>query len=207
MAFRLESLDDLAFFENKLERNGYRVERVAGADKYELGEAIRFTAPSEHRVELYYDMTIVGNGLPTTNPPPYPDDLLGIHPPRMDHTLLTTPDTPASLHFWQEIMGFRLTEQVVTPEGTPLAIWLERTRTPHDLAFIPGRPGGLHHFAFWLDSWEAIGRARMSWLGPAFRSTPGRHGTESLAAIPFIFSTPLEIETRCLPAATGRIRG
>ena len=106
MAFRLESLDDLPFFENKLERNGCRVERVAGADKYELGEAIRFTAPSEHRVELYYDMTIVGNGLPTTKPPPYPDDLLGIHPPRMDHTLLTTPDTPASLHFWQEVMGF-----------------------------------------------------------------------------------------------------
>jgi catechol 2,3-dioxygenase len=178
MAFRLESLDDLPFFENKLERNGCRVERVGGADKYELGEAIRFTAPSEHRVELYYDMTIVGNGLPTTNPPPYPDGLLGIHPPRMDHTLLTTPDTPASLHFWQEVMGFRLTEQVVTPEGAPLAIWLERTRTPHDLAFIPGRPGGLHHFAFWLDSWEAIGRSAdvLARAGVQIDTGPTRHG-------------------------------
>jgi len=178
MAFRLESSDDLAFFENKLERNGCRVERVASADKYEIKEAIRFTAPSEHRVELYYDMKIVGNGLPTTNPPPYPDDLLGIHPPRMDHTLLTTADTPASLHFWQEIMGFRLTEQVVTPEGIPLAIWLERTRTPHDLAFIPGKPGGLHHFAFWLDSWEEIGHAAdvLARAGVQIDTGPTRHG-------------------------------
>ena len=176
MAFRLESLDDLPFFENKLERNGCRVERVGGADKYELGEAIRFTAPSEHRVELYYDMTIVGNGLPTTNPPPYPDDLLGIHPPRMDHTLLTTPDTPASLHFWQEVMGFRLTEQVVTPEGMPLAIWLERTRTPHDLAFIPGKPGGLTPLCL------LVGQLGSDWTqrgcpGPGRRSN--RHRTDT----------------------------
>ena len=36
---------------------------------------------------------------------------------------------------------------------------MERTHSPHDIAFIPGNPGGLHHFAFWLDSWSEIGRA------------------------------------------------
>jgi catechol 2,3-dioxygenase-like lactoylglutathione lyase family enzyme len=94
MAFRLEDPDDLERFEDKLERNEYRVRRVSAGDEHALGEAIRFTAPSEHQVELYYDMRLVGNGLPTTNPDPYPDGLQGIHPPRMDHTLLSTPDTP-----------------------------------------------------------------------------------------------------------------
>jgi len=70
MAFRLESLDDLAYFENRLEQHGCRVQRVSSGAEHAVGEAIRFTAPSEHRVELYYDMTIVGNGLPGTNPRP-----------------------------------------------------------------------------------------------------------------------------------------
>ena len=83
-------------------------------------------------------MQIVGNGLPIMNPDPYPDDLIGVHPPRLDHALLTTPDTNESLHFWRDVLGFRLTEQVVTPDGTPIAVWLERSHTPHDLALIPG---------------------------------------------------------------------
>jgi len=178
MAFRLESPDDLELFEDKLERNEYRVQRVSMGDEHALGEAIRFTAPSEHRVELYYDMRLVGNGLPLTNPDPYPDGLVGIHPPRMDHTLLTTPETPASFHFWNEIMGFRLTEQVVTPDGTPIAVWMERTHSPHDLAFIPGNPGGMHHFAFWLDDWSEIGRAADVIVrgGSTIDAGPTRHG-------------------------------
>jgi catechol 2,3 dioxygenase len=141
-------------------------------------EAIRFIAPREHQVELYYDMRVVGNGLPTTNPDPYPDGLVGIHPPRMDHTLLTTPDTSASFHFWNEIMGFRLTEQVAAPDGTPIAVWLERTHSPHDLAFIPGNPGGMHHFAFWLDDWSEIGRAADVIVrgGATIDAGPTRHG-------------------------------
>ena len=83
MAFRLESPDDLELFEDKLERNEYRVQRVSMGDEHALGEAIRFTAPSEHRVELYYDMRLVGNGLPLTNPDPYPGRAGG-HPPAAD---------------------------------------------------------------------------------------------------------------------------
>lgn len=178
MAFRVEETEDLVAFEDKLERNEYRVQRISAGEECALGEAIRFTAPSEHRVELYCDMQLVGNGLPTTNPDPFPEDLVGIHPPRLDHTLVTTPDTAASLSFWRDIMGFRLTEQVAMPDGTPIAIWIERSHTPHDLAFIPGRAGGLHHFAFWLDSWEELGRAADVLVrgGSKIDAGPTRHG-------------------------------
>ena len=159
IAFRLEDPEDLERFEDKLERHEHRVQRVSAGEEHALGEAIRCTAPSEHCIELYYEQPLVGNGLPDTNPDPYPDDLVGIHPPRMDHCLITAPEGPASLHFWRDVLGFRVTEQVVTPDGAPLACWLERTHSPHDIAFIPGNPGGLHHFAYWLDSWDELGRA------------------------------------------------
>jgi catechol 2,3-dioxygenase len=159
LSFRVDDTEDLVTIEDRLERNEYRVQRISAGEEYALGEAIRFTAPSEHRIELYYDMQMVGNGLPTTNPDPYPEGLRGIHPPRLDHALVTNPDTPASLHFWRDLLGFRLTEQVVDPSGTPIAIWLQRSGTPHDIAFIPGNTGGFHHFAFWLDSWDELGRA------------------------------------------------
>ncbi len=178
MAFRVEEPDDLVTIEDRLERNEYRVQRISAGEEYALGEAIRFTAPSEHRVELYCDMQMVGNGLPLTNPDPFPDGLVGVHPPRLDHAAVTTPDTLASLHFWRDMLGFRLTEQVVAPDGTPIAIWIERSHTVHDLALIPGNPGGLHHFAFWLDSWEELGRAAdvLCRGGAKIDVGPTRHG-------------------------------
>ncbi len=177
-AFRLDSPEDLAYFEDRLERHEHRVARISAGEEHAVGEAIRFTAPSEHRIELYHDMRFVGNGLPDVNPDPYPDDLVGIHPPRLDHTLLTTPDANASFHFWKDVMGFRLTEQVCTPDGTPIAIWMERSRTPHDIAFIPGNPGGMHHFAYWVDDWTEIGRAAdiLARNGAAIDAGPTRHG-------------------------------
>jgi len=178
LAFRVEDPEDLVTFEDRLERTDYRVQRISAGEHYAMGEAIRFTAPSEQRIELYYDMQIVGNGLPLTNPGPFPDDLVGVHPPRLDHALLTTPDTAASLHFWRDVLGFRLTEQVVAPDGTPIAVWLERSHSPHDLALIPGNPGGLHHFAFWLDSWDELGRAAdvLARGGTKLDIGPTRHG-------------------------------
>lgn len=178
IAFRLEEPDDLVTFENRLEQRAMRVERVSAGEEHALGEAIRFTAPSEHRIELYYEQPMVGNGLPLVNPDPYPDGLQGIHPPRLDHTLITAPDGPESLNFWRDVMGFRLTEQVVDPTGAPIACWLERTHSPHDLAFIPGNPGGMHHFAYWLDDWSEIGRAADVIVrgGATIDAGPTRHG-------------------------------
>src|SRR5205085_5528025 len=53
-----------------------------------------------------------------------------------------------------------------------------RTHSPHDLAFIPGNPGGMHHFAFWLDDWSEIGRAADVIVrgGSTIDAGPTRHG-------------------------------
>ena len=78
----------------------------------------------------------------------------------------------------REALGFRLTEQLVSNEGHQLIVFFERSRQPHDIAFTRGANGGLHHFAFWLDSWSDVGRAadilRMN--GIDIDVGPTRHG-------------------------------
>ncbi len=106
--------------------------------------------------------------------------------------------------FMQEALGFRLTEQMVSNEGHQLIVFFERSHQPHDIAFTRGANGGLHHFAFWLDSWADVGRAadilRMNGIdidvGPTRHGiTRGPHRSTS--------STPSATATRCSPAATS----
>ena len=178
VAFKTESVDDLEGYETNLERYGCTVERVAAGTELGQGEAIRFDSPTGHTMEIYAKMEKVGNGLPLFNPPPMPMDLVGIAPPRLDHCLLTTENVPDAARFMSEVLGFRLTEQLVTNEGYQLIVFFERSRQPHDIAFTRGANGGLHHFAYWLDSWAEVGRAadilRMN--GIDIDVGPTRHG-------------------------------
>lgn len=178
MAFKVETTEDLEVLEKAAEQYGCRVHRLAPDEELAMGQGIRCVTPSGHEVELYAVMQKVGNGLPKTNPPPEPDDLVGIHPPRIDHLLVTTEDVGDAAHFYMKVLGFRLTEQIISRQGHQLGVWLERSHTPHDLAIIPGPNGGLHHFAFWLDDWAQIGRAAdiLAYNGIQIDVGPTRHG-------------------------------
>ncbi|HSB85383.1 MAG TPA: catechol 2,3-dioxygenase [Ilumatobacteraceae bacterium] len=178
VAFKTESIDDLEDYETTVEKYGCTVERISAGTETGQGEAIRFDSPTGHMMEIYASMEKVGNGLPLFNPPPMPMDLVGIAPPRLDHCLLTTENVPDAARFMGDVLGFRLTEQLVTNEGYQLIVFFERSRQPHDIAFTRGANGGLHHFAYWLDSWAEIGRAadilRMN--GIDIDVGPTRHG-------------------------------
>jgi catechol 2,3-dioxygenase len=178
LGFKCESVDDLEGFETALERYGCTVERLQPGDERAVGDAIRFDSPSGHIFSVYARMEKVGNGLPRFNPPPMPLDLVGIAPPRLDHCLLTTENLPDAGRFMQEALGFRVTEQLISNEGHQLIVFLERSRKPHDIAFTRGASGGLHHFAFWLDSWSDVGRAAdiLRLNGVDIDVGPTRHG-------------------------------
>lgn len=178
MSFKVESPDDLADLETAAECYGCRVQRLAGHEELAQGQAIRFETPSGHVMELYAQMEKVGNGLPKTNPAHEPEGLVGIHPPRIDHILITAEEVGDATRFYRDVFGFRLTEQVIDGHGHQLGVWLERSHTPHDLAIITGPNGGLHHFAFWLDSWSDIGRAAdiLAYNGIQIDVGPTRHG-------------------------------
>jgi catechol 2,3-dioxygenase len=177
-ALKCEGPEDLAVFENKLEAKGIKVSRYSAGDKLGQGETIAFEDRNGHTVEVYYKMEKLGNSLPLVNPDPYPKGLKGIAAPRMDHLLITSPNAAEDLEFYKDVFGFRLTEQVVTPDGVPVAVWMERSHTPHDLAIVPGRPGGFHHVAFYVDSWNEIGRAAdiLAMNDVKIDAGPTRHG-------------------------------
>lgn len=82
--------------------------------------------------------------------------------------------------FMTEALDFFLTEQVlVGPEGNmQAATWMARTTTPHDIAFVGGAKSGLHHIAFFLDSWHDVLKSAdvMAKTKTRIDVAPTRHG-------------------------------
>lgn len=179
MSFKLTDYADLDYFTERLEARGVAVKRYAPGELGPgWGTAIRFDSPSGHVVELVHGMEKVGNMLPLTNPPPRPGGLVGIAPPRLDHIFITAEDVGVVTTFFQEVLEFRLTEQIMANDGHQLATWLERSHSPHDIAIITGPNGGLHHFAFWVDDWNAVREAAdtLAFNGVTIDVAPTRHG-------------------------------
>ncbi len=179
MSFKVTDYEDLDYFTERLEARGVVVKRFAPGELGPgWGTAIRFDSPSGHLIELVHGMQKVGNMLPLTNPPPRPGGLVGIAPPRLDHIFITAEDVDETTRFFQEVLEFRLTEQIMANDGHQLATWLERSHTPHDIAIITGPNGGLHHFAFWVDDWNAVREAAdtLAFNGVTIDVAPTRHG-------------------------------
>ena len=179
VGWKVDTRADLDHYAARLEAAGVPLERHApGAIGPGSGESVRFTAPSGHVMELVHGMHKVGNLLPLTNPPPQPDGLTGIHPPRLDHVFLMCEDVDGVTEFFRDVLEFRLTEQIVADDGHQLATFLERSHTAHDLAFITGPQGAFHHLAFWVDDWNDLRRAAdtCAYHGVTIDAGPTRHG-------------------------------
>ncbi len=177
-AFKVEHPDDLEHFAERVEAAGYAVERIADGDEVGQGESIRFTIPSGQEMELVADVHKVGGALPLTNPPPIAQGLIGIAPPRIDHMLVHAEEVPVVAAFFQDVLDFRLTEQLLNGQGHQTIAFLERSAKPHDIAFVQGPNGALHHFSFWLDDWDHIRRAAdiLAYNGVTIDVGPTRHG-------------------------------
>lgn len=182
-----------------IESLGFKVESVAALDQLDAalhdsgtattrhrpgelgpgsGEVVRFDAPSGHVIDLVHGMEQVGNGLPLLNPPIAPAELTGMHPPRIDHVFLMCEDVDGIAEFFQGVLGFRLTEQIVADDGHQLAVFLERSHSTHDIAFITGPNGAFHHVAFWVDDWNDLrqGADTCAYHGVTVDAGPTRHG-------------------------------
>ena len=177
--FKVTDAADIDHYASRLGQAGLAVRR------YEKGEwgpghgqAIRFALPSGHQMELVHGMEQVGNLLPRTNPPPRPMGLVGMAPPRLDHIFLTAEEVDTVTGFLRDVLGFRLTEQVVGDDGFQIATWLEVSHSSHDIALITGPNSGLHHFAFWVDDWNDIRTAAdtCAYHGVHIETNPTRHG-------------------------------
>lgn len=180
MGYKVESLDDLARIEKDAETFGVSVRRVSRGENLGLGEAIRCTLPSEQVLELYAESERSGTRVGTLNPDPWPVEQQGISPQRLDHLLVTAEDVQTNVDFFTKVLGFRMSERIIPNQNSEelLGAFLFCSNKAHDIAFVKGPNGKLHHFAFWLDNWNDILRAGdiLGRNGVKIDFGPTRHG-------------------------------
>jgi catechol 2,3-dioxygenase len=157
IGWKVEEQGDLDRFEKKIQDYGIETRRVRAEEEVELGEAVSFVAPSGQTMWLYHKMTQVGKAV--TPPEILPKNLPGIGPTHLDHMVIAAEDLAETVNFLTNVLGFRASEQVLDPEGKPIFSFLFLRSKPHDLALTSGPRGKFHHFAFYVDDWDAVTRA------------------------------------------------
>lgn len=129
------------------------------------GPAYCFTEPDGHKMEIYYETQWYQ---PTQELKPalknqaskFSDRGVGIR--RLDHINILSKDVRSTRVFMQEVLGMRMTEQVIFDDGSEKASWVTVTNKSYDIAIVEdayGASGRLHHFTFAVDNRETILRA------------------------------------------------
>ncbi len=188
VAYKVRCEADLDTLQQRIEAYGIKTEILAEGDMPATGRLLKFNLPSGHEMRLYATKECVGTEVGSLNPDPWPDNLKGAGAHWLDHCLLMCELNPEkginrvaeNTKFVMEVLDFFLTEQVlVGPTGDmQAATWLARTTTPHDIAFVGGPSNGLHHIAFFLDSWHDVLKSAdvMAKTKTKIDVTPTRHG-------------------------------
>lgn len=150
--------------------------RVAAIEKTGLGQGWRennighgpaycFTDPDKHKIEIYYETEWYQ---PPAELKPalknqasrYSDRGAGLR--RLDHINILAADVRSTRIFFQEVLGGRLSEQIIFDDGSEKASWITFTNKSYDVAISEdwtGSNGRLHHFTYAVDNREAILRA------------------------------------------------
>jgi catechol 2,3-dioxygenase len=159
--YKVERETDLEELEQRARQFGCLTERMSKGDNVAIGDGVRIVLPSDHVIELYAEAEHVGTDVGLINPDAFPRHLVGVGVPRVDHAMITTEDPTTLERFYQEVMAFHPAERVVDnlDDNHLIASWLSCGNTAHDIAFIAGPQGKLHHFAYNLTDWYAIKHA------------------------------------------------
>jgi catechol 2,3-dioxygenase len=188
VAYKVRDDADLDALQARIEAWGIRTAMLPEGTLPAVGRMLQFALPSGHDMRLYAFKECVGTEVGAKNPDPWPDGLKGAGVHWLDHILLMCElNPPAGINtvaentrFVTECLDFYTTEQVLAgPDGDiQAATWLTRSNTPHDIAFVGGPRSGLHHIAYFLDSWHDVLKSAdiMAKNGVRIDVAPTRHG-------------------------------
>lgn len=129
------------------------------------GAAYRFRDPDGHSMEVYYESEKYrAPESERSYLPNQPQRFTGraAAARRIDHLNVFCEEVSPNRKFMQEVLGFKVIEQIVLDTNTEVASWMSVTPQPHDIALTKdatGSRGRLHHLAYWLDSREDVLRA------------------------------------------------
>jgi catechol 2,3-dioxygenase len=162
VGFRVRDNDTLQQFVSRLREQGAE---GRWTDDRLHGRAYRVETPDGHAVELYFeterfvatpDVATAFKNQPQRYVP------RGIAPRRLDHLNVLASDVCSNRRFFHELLGMRLTEQIIFDDGTEVGAWLAATNKSYDLAITKDRSGArgrLHHLTYMMDSREDVLRA------------------------------------------------
>jgi catechol 2,3-dioxygenase len=181
VAFRARSAEVLRSLVENLEEHGVKgAWRPAGLGH---GSTYRFSSPDRHSVEIYYEtekFVPTGNKIPGFKNMPQRYSPHGIAPKRLDHLNLLAQDIRECRLFFHELLGMRVTEQIVFEGGQEMGAWLAATNKSYDLAFTKDKStahGRFHHLTYMMDSREDVLRAAdiLTEAGIAIETGPHKH--------------------------------
>jgi catechol-2,3-dioxygenase len=127
------------------------------------GDGLRLVAPNGLVVEIG-----VGEPTPRNSEPREIGPVISA----IDHVSLTAADLPATLAFFRDVLGFRLSDSVEDTRH-----WLRCGPNHHTVAVFEG-PDGLQHYAFATEDMNQLGRLGdlLASRGQNFVWGLGRHG-------------------------------
>jgi catechol 2,3-dioxygenase len=160
MAFRARSPQALERRVAALKGSGFDI----GWNKGDLAHGPAFVCqdPDGHKIELYYE-TQWYEAPPELRPAlknqaqRFPSR--GINVRRLDHMNGLAVDIEANRKFFENYLGFRLTEQIVLDDGSEAAMWMTCTNKSYDFAYSrdhTGVRGRFHHITYAVNSREEV---------------------------------------------------
>jgi catechol 2,3-dioxygenase len=154
----------------------------------DLGHGRTFVCkdPDGHVIELYYDTEwyqAPPGQQPALKNQAQKFPARGVNVRRLDHLNCLAVDIKANRIFFEDYLGFRLTEQIVLNDGTEAGMWMTATNKSYDFAYTrdhTGTRGRFHHLTFALDSREEILRAADIFLenGVYIETGPHKHAVQ-----------------------------
>ncbi|MGH2873141.1 MAG: VOC family protein, partial [Solirubrobacteraceae bacterium] len=128
-----------------------------------LDRALRFRMAEGHVVEVFGEMAEAG--------PAHTGS--GVQPRKFGHPTITCEDTGAARRVFEEVLEFRLSDEI----GPGILTFL-RCNTDHHGIGIQKGPPGLNHYAWQVESLSVLGELGdvMARNGGRFIWGPGRHG-------------------------------
>ena len=156
--WRTRRPEDVEGFTAQLEAAGTPVERVTAGTEAGQGDGIRFTTPTGHPFELFYEVDRpqasqeIRSRLKSNASRAHRQ---GISPRRLDHVNITDTDVPAGMAWLTDQLGFKVREYITAGQRGMVSAWASVTSQVHDVALttdLGGGHGRLHHIAYELDT-------------------------------------------------------
>ena len=160
LAWRARSSQALERRVNAIKEAGYGIQWTDGDPGH--GPAFQFNNPDGHLMEIYYETewyTPPDHLKPALKNQAMKFPARGANLRRLDHVNLLAADLKKERAFFTEVLGARLTEQIIFDDDSVKGVWFAVNNKSYDLAIAAdhtGHHGRLHHITYAVDSREDV---------------------------------------------------